>query len=128
MKTEEECVDHIGRWLDAQVARPAFDGAEFAADGYLSISSRYRLVARLPDGMDGKQALRWGMLTYDWSTGATNTKLPEHEEKWIEGLSERSAASQFLRVYTGYDFARHLQEELTIDEYRAFRQAGGCAA
>lgn len=33
-------------------------------EGWFSISRKYRIVVRLPEGMTGREALRWGMLEY----------------------------------------------------------------
>jgi hypothetical protein len=87
---------------------------------YRSTSGRYRILARLPDGMTGKQALEWAMLTH---RGVT--ELPKHDQEWIGRIDEREAASHFLRVYTDYPFARHLRLELTIEQFKEFKKAGG---
>lgn len=91
-----------------------------AAD-YYQISRRHRLVARLPDGMDGHQALRAAIKSYDGD-------VSPHEETWIQRLSERDAADHFLRVYTCYAPWKDLLLELDPVTFEAFRRLGGKSA
>jgi hypothetical protein len=85
-----------------------------------SVSHKYRTLARLPEGMTGKQAVQWA---YE-----ENIKLFGYCDKPNECWSEEVAASDFMRCATSYPYAKHCQAELTVEEYRAFRKAGGQSA
>lgn len=85
-----------------------------------SVSNKYRTVARLPEGMTGKQAVQWAHTEYEKLYGHGNEPNP----CW----SEDAAASTFMRTYTCYQFAEHCQAELTRVEWDAFRRAGGQSA
>lgn len=85
-----------------------------------SISNKYRTVSRLPEGMTGKQAMKWAHEEY--------AKIFEYQNPLNENWDERMAESHFLRVFTIYPFAKHCQAELTQAEWRAFKQAGGQSA
>lgn len=85
-----------------------------------SISNKYRTVARLPEGMTGKQAMKWAHEEY--------AKIFEYQNPLNESWDERMSEGHFLRVFTIYPFAKHCQAELTQAEWRAFKQAGGQSA
>lgn len=85
-----------------------------------STSNKYRMVARLPEGMTGKQAVQWAHEEYEKLYGPDNAPDP----CW----SENCAASHFMRCYTNYPFAAHCHAELTREEWDAFRRAGGQSA
>ena len=97
----------------------------YVNEGWSQISRRWRTIARLPDDMNGNQALLWAMEEYDKSDLGLGQGVPDFKKEWAMSLSERSAASQFMRVYSCYDFAKHLQTSLTIFEFQAFRKLGG---
>jgi len=102
---------------------------QYVKEGWLQVSRRYRTVARLPEGMNGNEALLWALQEYDKSDLGLGTGVPEQRIKWAtEILSERSAASQFMRCYTDYPFAQHLSKELGVFEFQAFRMSGGVSA
>jgi len=95
-------------------------------DVWFQISARYRTIARLPEGMTGKQALRWAEEEYGkYSQERWGLSRTEH---LADRFNDSLAASHFLRCYTCYPFAKHLQKELSIEEFRLFRAAGGRAA
>lgn len=113
-------------WRVGKVPEPPIKQLEarhFDPKIWKSTSSKYRMIARLPEGMTGRSALRWAMQSYH-----KTSKLHDHEEEWIRNLSDDSAASHFMRVYTTYPFAKHCQETLTREEWNLFRKAGGQAA
>ena len=85
-----------------------------------SVSHKYRTVARLPEGMTGKEAIAWAHAEYAKTSPFKNPLNPNWDE--------RSCASHFMRCYTCYDFAKHCQAELTRAEWDAFKQAGGQSA
>lgn len=89
-----------------------------------SVSNKHRLLARLPEGMTGKQAFQWASDEYDrlYHKGVQSGDGPN--PAW----DEQTSASQFMRIYTGFPFAAHCSAELTVEECRAFRQAGGESA
>lgn len=89
--------------------------------GYKSVSNKYRLVVRLPDGMTGNQALRWGQVEY-----AKMTK--RLVDAPYENMKDREAAGLFMRVYSCYTFAEHLCRHLTWGVFRAFKKLGGESA
>lgn len=94
------------------------------SEGYRQTSRKFRLVARLPEGMDGRGALRWGMLQYAAVYEKRNRTLSAHEEAWVERMSEADAGNHFRRVYAQYP-AIGLSKELSIGVFAAFRKLGG---
>jgi hypothetical protein len=107
--------------LRAEQARRASGGAptipeeavararELVAAGYQSISNKYRLVARLPEGKTGLEAL-----------AMVNPDLAAH---FLENAN-LSAARQFMRVY-----AKEPERlELNAEEFKAFKANGGQSA
>ena len=70
--------------------------------GYRQVSHKYRMVAKLPDGMDGIQA----MALVD----------PEYEADIRRGIETR-AADQYRRVYSKEKL------ELSEEEFKAFKDA-----
>lgn len=90
---------------------------------WFQTSRRYRSIARLPEGMTPQQALIWGMEGHN--KHFKDPGISNHERKWAESLDDRSASSQFMRVYSSYPFAAHCNKELTEEEFKAFRDAGG---
>ena len=97
----------------------------YVNEGWKQVSRRWRTIARLPDGMNGNEALLWALEQYNNSDMGLGGEVPDFKKEWALSLSERSAASQFMRCYTSYDFAKHLQTSLTIFEFQAFRKLGG---
>lgn len=110
------------------------------AKGWRSVSNRWRVLARLPDGMTGREALRWGMIEYQRYYGGKvegfngrdkpleARPLSAHTEEWIQLLDEESAGGHFMRVYSMYDYAKPFSLELTIPQFRAFKLEGGVSA
>lgn len=82
-------------------------GMNLVAEGWVQISRRHRMVARLPKGKTGLQALQ------ERDLGAY---------KRLMERVEREAASTFLRVYSNREGERR---ELTLPEFAAFRKLGG---
>ena len=95
---------------------------QFIDEGWFQISRRHRMLARLPEGMTGKEALfearkkeigpkHWGGY---WE---------EDTAKWVNNLGEESCAEHFRRVYSTYDKTLNI----TLDEktFNAFRSLGG---
>jgi hypothetical protein len=75
---------------------------DLVAGGYQQISSKYRLVARLPPGMTGLEAL---------------AKVdPRLAQNFLDNANEL-AAQQYLRCYPGVDKIR-----LTYEEFGAFKK------
>ena len=94
---------------------PAADRArQLIREGYRQVSRKHRIVARLPDGKTGRQAL----------TEAIDRR---EDSTWIRRLSERAAQSQFLRVYAVYT-GDPLWLTLDKDTFDAFRRLGGESA
>lgn len=84
--------------------------AELVAAGYKQVSRKYRLVARLPEGKTGMEALE--------------AHAPDTARNFRR-MAEEMAASQYLRIYADRDGN---QVELTPEEFEEFRKAGGVAA
>lgn len=76
-------------------------------EGYYQISRKYRHIARLPEGMTGKQALK--LVT------------PPERHYWVEAMGESSAGDHYLSCYS----PPNQQVVLDIPTFMAFRQAGG---
>lgn len=70
---------------------------------WFQISTRYRLVARFPEGLTGLEALIQASGRADWR------------------FDERDAGDQYLRVYA----PREDQMRLTAEEWKAFKMNGG---
>jgi hypothetical protein len=75
--------------------------------GYESTSNKYRTVARLPPGKTALEALR---------------DASPHDYAMIVARIEQQCASTYRRLYASHN--GH-QVELTIEEFREFKQAGG---
>lgn len=74
---------------------------------WFSISNRYRLIARLPEGKTGLEALK--------------ERAPESFEHIMQH-AEQLAADEYRRTYA----RQHGDEvELSSEDYSAFRKAGG---
>jgi hypothetical protein len=90
-------------WVAA--ARKVYDKevAKLLGGEWFQVSRRYRIVARLPEGKTGIEAL------------SEASGRPE----WAAGLRETNAGDQFLRVYA--------TDTRTLDRptFAAFRKAGG---
>lgn len=76
-------------------------------EGYYQISRKYRHIAKLPEGMTGKQALK------------TVTSIERHY--WVDAMGESSAGDHYLSCYS----PTNLRIVLDIPTFMAFRQAGG---
>lgn len=96
--------------------------------GYEQVSARYRIVARLPEGKTGRDALY----------GAKMAQLAEHNldeemiaywrtehREWVNRLGEESSAGHFRRVHAR---AADLWLELTEEEFREFKAQRGRTA
>lgn len=73
---------------------------------WFQVSGRFRLVAKLPDGKTGMQALA--------ECGGQRCD----DQKWIDGLGERHCGDYYLRCYAA-------SEELTRKEWHTFKKSGG---
>lgn len=84
--------------------------AALKAAGYHQVSRSYRILARLPAGKTGMQALR-----------------EASEREWYAAMTEADATDQFLRVYAaGVDKRLHCTVDIRI--FEAFRRLGGGTA
>lgn len=92
---------------------------------WFQVSRRYHIVARLPPGMNGNEALLWGIGQYYEHCEPDPRGRRKHEQEWAARLDEKSAGDQFLRVYSGYKFASPYQRQLSAAQFDAFRRAGG---
>lgn len=70
------------------------------------VSRKFRLVASLPEGKTGKEALA--------ASGGPRCD----DATWIDGLGEARAGEQYLRCY-----APHTQ--LSLEEWIEFKKVGG---
>ena len=80
--------------------------------GYYQVSRKFRIVARFPSGLSGKDALR----------KYAEEHRPWDVDKWVDGLGEGSAGDYFLRCYAP---GMKLILILTEDEFLMFRKLGG---
>ncbi len=83
------------------------DGKELVAAGYKQRSRKYRLVAKLPDGETGLEALK---------------RCNPSAFRNIMDFAEHKAADHY-RAYNAQAEGNEL--ELTAEEFKAFREAGG---
>lgn len=79
---------------------------DLAAEGWHQVSSNYRLIARLPEGMTGLEALE---------------TIDPNLAQDIREQAEAHAMRHFLRMY-----AEH--KELTPEQFRAFKLIHGKVA
>jgi hypothetical protein len=80
---------------------------ELIAEGYQSTSNKYRTVARLPAGKNGIEALR---------------EIAPSEYHHIMERIEQECARTYRRLYA----EKHGDQlELSIEEFQAFKRAGG---
>lgn len=94
---------------------------EYDVTVWFQTSRRYRSISRLPEGMTAREALQWAATEYN--------KIFSHPTQCNEEYGdERTNRRMFLRTYTDYPFAKHLTTDLSIEQFRAFRDAGGQAA
>lgn len=87
---------------------------------WFQVSRRYRMIARLPEGMTPKDALRAAMRKH--ADGPPRDLLP-HEEARITDTPDDIAAGQFLCIYSGY--YEELHGTLSVVMFKAFRAVGG---
>lgn len=77
---------------------------------WFSVSHKYRIVARFPEGKTGKQALA--------ESGGQRCD----DQAWVDGMGEGHSGDHYLRCYAR---EADLWKELSIEEWREFRKAGG---
>lgn len=90
--------------------------------GYKSASNRHRIVIRIPPEFQGNARAfeAWCIDKYkEWS------KCPYCNGPLYHKMSDKDVESHCVRVYGGYPYMKEHYKELTIDEYAAFRKAGG---
>lgn len=80
--------------------------AELIADGWKRISNKYRMISRSPPGMTGFEALQ-----------SVDPSLAKH----LKESFERTCASQFMRLATGEELSRELDQAT----FEAFKSLGG---
>jgi hypothetical protein len=80
---------------------------QLIADGYYQISRKSRIVARLPTGMTGKQALK--------------SVTPESRHYWVDAMRDSRAGEHYLRCYGIPDHSI----QLDVPTFAAFRHLGG---
>lgn len=85
---------------------------ELIANGYYQVSRSHRIVARLPEGMTGSEAL----------LREAKKGRPWDAEEWVKALGEGHAGDHFLRCYAQ---SRELWKELDRPTFAAFRSLGG---
>ncbi len=76
-------------------------------EGYYQISRKYRTLAKLPEGMTGKQALR--------------SVTPIERHYWVDAMPESSAGDHYLSCHTTPE------QRITLDipTFIVFRKTGG---
>lgn len=108
-----------GKCLGSGKVAPAFviteEDLELAkklvAEGWRSTSNRFHMIARIPPGMTLLEALE--------------KYAPTLYRDTLQRVLEQ-CTSQFLRCYSSQVEGCH--QELTLSQYKAFRQAGGSSA
>lgn len=83
-------------------------------EGWHQVSRRYRTLARLPDGMNGVEAL----IDAELRSEHPHPNL----EKWARGLGNGSAGEHYMRCYAHRDLN---QCKLDIPTFAAFRKLRG---
>jgi hypothetical protein len=91
--------------------------------GYYQVSRKYGMLARLPDGKTGRQALFEASM--EQYRGLPNeASWDAQQRRWVGHLPEASAADHYCRVYA----PKHLQRTVSQSVMNAFRKLGGGTA
>lgn len=90
--------------------------------GFKSVSRRYRTIVRVPDEFVGKARKfeKWCLDQY-WEL----SKEKYRGQPLGSRMPARAVEAFYCRVYSCYPFMVQYVKELSIDEYAAFRKAGG---
>lgn len=83
-------------------------------EGWYQVSAKYMMVARLPEGKTGRQALAEAE-----TAGITNPEFKEERRKWAMKMPERDAGDFYLRVYCKDT------KELKLKVWREYKRLGG---
>jgi len=82
-------------------------------EGWYQTSRKFRCLARLPEGMTGKEAL----------LEEAKKERPWDAEKWVNCLGERSAGDHWLRCYSRR--VEECNQQVSQKVFDAFRRLGG---
>lgn len=90
--------------------------------GYFQVSSAYHMLARLPEGYTGRQALfEASMKIYSDLSAGQRMAWAERERAWVDSMSEPSATDQYLRVYAPKEHTVTVSPAV----FAAYRKLGG---
>lgn len=93
---------------------------ELIDQGYYQISRKFYILAKLPEGKTGKEALYEASLkTYE---GLDNYDFwVKDTRRWVDGLGEANSTDQYLRVHADCI-------TVTKEVFEEFRRLGGRTA
>lgn len=89
--------------------------------GWFQVSRHHRMLARLPEGKTGTEALIEARLKA--IGGFRPGYWPAEVRRWAEGMGEARAAEHFRRVYAWYTDG--LTCKVNHETFEAFRRLGG---
>lgn len=93
------------------------------AEGYFQTSSRYCMLAKLPEGKTGQEAL-YEASVKEYVGGPHEAYWRREQLRWAFSMSNDHAADQYLRVYA----PEELRKSVHPTVMKAFRQLGGRTA
>lgn len=106
MRTPEEIAHDDGPAGLDNAALANYNARDLIANGFYQVSRKHRMVARLPHGKTGRQALAEASGRSDWA----------------HAMSEASAGDHFLRCHTDRNGLCVTVDRATFEE---FRRLGG---
>jgi hypothetical protein len=96
------------------------------AEGWLAISNKYQLVARLPEGMTGKEALFEEEMGLACPPRHMAPYWAAEVRRWVDALEEEESRSYFCRVHAPQH--KSLHRALDVETWKAFKRLGGRTA
>ncbi len=129
---DDGCLTTFGKWVaDGLIAKDTSCEPEARAralinGGFYQTSRAYRMLARLPFGKSGKEALYEAEIEAI-SDDADLDYWRKEKCEWVNTLGERASCDQFLRVWSRYD-SRNLTVEVSPIVFDLYRDMGGGTA
>lgn len=71
---------------------------ELISGGYYQVSRKFGMLAKLPEGKTGREALYEATMR-QYAGLPNEAHFDRTTRRWVNGMSEASAADQYLRVY-----------------------------
>lgn len=94
---------------------PVEEARRLVEEGWYQVSRGFFMVAKLPEGKTGKQALFEATCKHGQHRGSD-------AQRWVDNLGERHAGDHYLRCYAHLDGNT---KTVGADVFEAFRKLGG---